>query len=33
MRIRWAGRLARKVVKRIRCRILVERAVGMGPFA
>jgi len=33
MRIRWAGPLARKVVNRFACRNLVERAVGMRPFA
>jgi hypothetical protein len=33
MRISLAGRLARKVVKRTACRILVERAVGKRLFA
>ena len=31
MRIRRAGRLARKLVNRIGCRILDARAVGMRP--
>jgi hypothetical protein len=33
MRIRWRGRLARKVVKRTARMILVERAVGKRRFA
>ena len=33
VRIRWAGRLASKVVKRTACRILIERAVEMRRFA